>query len=341
MIGETIKSLGIRGARFVASHAPEILMALGTVGVVSGTVIVAKQSTKLEDELGDILDAQDDLKRHRDSFPDEKEYKKELLQIKLAAAKKVVKIYAPGTLLVVSGVVCFFGAFGMVKKQNGILAASLAAANKAFNDYRARVIKDQGEEKDKEYLYGLKREEIEVKDENGETKKISALVDDKEKFMHSYKDKKNKITYNISTVDDSEAMMDIYYLQGVMNPEKRTFNGNEWNIYFTQAVEGNDSNSDDDPMNIIICQSQQKKQGYLIYMIIDADSKVNATLNTYGESYTDFVEPLLNSITLKESKNVPKIYEEFGLTKDQFNEQMDLIQEVKAGNQSAIQQVAG
>ena len=167
------------------------------------------------------------------------------------------------------------------------------------------------------------------------------LVDDKEKFMHSYKDNKNKITYNISTVDDSEALMDIYYLQGVMNPEKRTYNGNEWNIYFSQAVEGNDSNSDDDPMTIIICQSQGEKQGYLIYMIIDADSKINATLNTYGESYTDFVEPMLKSITLKESKNVPKIYEEFGLTKDQFNEQMDLIDQVKAGNQTAIQQVAG
>jgi uncharacterized sporulation protein YeaH/YhbH (DUF444 family) len=126
-----------------------------------------------------------------------------------------------------------------------------------------------------------------------------------------------------------------------MNPEKRNYNGNDWNIYFSQAVEGNDSNSDDDPMTIIICQSQGEKQGYLIYMIIDADSKVNATLNTYGEAYTDFVEPLLNSITLKESKNVPKIYEEFGLTKDQFNEQMDLIDQVKAGNQSAIQQVAG
>ena len=166
------------------------------------------------------------------------------------------------------------------------------------------------------------------------------LVDDKEKFMHSYEDKENKITYNISTVDDSNALMDIYYLQGVMNPETRTFNGNEWNIYFSQAVEGNDTNSDADPMNIIICQSQQKKQGYLIYMIIDADSKVNATLNTYGQSYTDFVEPLLKSITLKESKNVPKIYEEFGLTKDQFAEQMDLIQQVKAGNQTAIQMVS-
>ncbi|WP_405292939.1 hypothetical protein [Methanobrevibacter sp.] len=162
------------------------------------------------------------------------------------------------------------------------------------------------------------------------------LVDDKEKFMHSYRDKENKITYNISTVDDSDALMDIYYLQGVMNPEKRTFNGNEWNIYFTQAVPGNETDSND-TMNIVICQSQAKKQGYLIYMIIDADSKVNATLNTYGESYTDFVEPLLNSITLKESKNVPKINEEFGLTEDQFAEQMELVQQVKAGNTSALE----
>ena len=166
------------------------------------------------------------------------------------------------------------------------------------------------------------------------------LVNDDEKFMHSYKDKKNKITYNISTVDDSDALMDIYYLQGVMNPEKRTINGNEWNIYFTQAVPGNDTDASDETMNIIICQSQAKKQGYLIYMIIDADSKINATLNTYGESYTDFVEPLLESITLKESKNVPKIYEEFGLTEDQFDEQMDLINEVKKGNTTAIEAVS-
>lgn len=167
------------------------------------------------------------------------------------------------------------------------------------------------------------------------------LENDDEKFMHSYEDKENKITYNISTVDDSEALMDIYYLQGVMNPEKRTINGNDWNIYFTQAVEGNDSNSSAKPMNIIICQSQAEKQGYLIYMIIDAKSKVNATLNTYGESYTDFVEPLLNSITLKESKKVPKIYEEFGLTKDQFDQQMDLIKEVKKGNSTAIEAING
>ena len=165
-----------------------------------------------------------------------------------------------------------------------------------------------------------------------------SLENNSEKVMYSYEDKENKITYNISTVDDSDALMNIYYLQGVKNPEKRSFNGNDWNIYFTQAVQGNDSNSSDKPMNIIICQSQGEKQGYLIYMIIDAKSKVNATLNTYGESYTGFVEPLLKSITLKESKNVPKIYDEFGLTKDQFNQQMDLVKQYKAGNTSVLQQ---
>ena len=162
------------------------------------------------------------------------------------------------------------------------------------------------------------------------------LANDDEAYMRSYEDKENKITYNISTVDDSDALMDIYYIQGVMNPEKRTINGNDWNIYFTQAVEGNETASGDNTMNIIICQSQGEKQGYLIYSIFDAKSKVNGT-TIYGQAYTDYIEPLLNSLTLKESKNVPKINEEFGLTEDQFAQQMDLINEYKSGNTSALE----
>lgn len=164
------------------------------------------------------------------------------------------------------------------------------------------------------------------------------LVNDTEKFMHSYEDKEHHVTYNISTVDNSSALMEIYELQGVTNPEQRSFNGNDWNIYFTQAVPGNDSSSSSDKtMNIVICESQGEKQGYLIYMIIDSKSDINATLNTFGESYTDYIQPLLESLTLKESKNVPKIYDEFGLTEDQFAEQMDLVHQYKAGNTSALE----
>ena len=163
------------------------------------------------------------------------------------------------------------------------------------------------------------------------------LVDDKEKFMHSYKDKENKITYNISTVDNSSALMEIYELQGITNPDVRTFNGNDWNIYFTQAVPTNNTTNTDKPMNIIVCESQGQKQGYLIYMIIDGNSKLNATGKMYSEAYKDYVEPLLNSITLKESKNVPHVYEEFGLSQDEFNQQMDLVRQYKAGNTSVLE----
>ena len=164
------------------------------------------------------------------------------------------------------------------------------------------------------------------------------LVNDTQKFMHSYEDKQHHITYNISTVDNSSALMEIYELQGVTNPEKRSFNGQEWNIYFTQAMPGNNTTQNaNETMNIIICQSQGQKQGYLIYAIFNASSDVNATGQMFSPAYKDYIEPLLKSISLKESKNVPKINEEFGLTEDEFAQQMDLIHQYKAGNRTALE----
>jgi len=164
------------------------------------------------------------------------------------------------------------------------------------------------------------------------------LVNDTQKFMHSYEDKQHHITYNISTVDNSSALMEIYELQGVANPEERSFNGHEWNIYFTQAMPGNNTTQNaNETMNIIICQSQGQKQGYLIYAIFNASSDVNATGQMFSPAYKEYIEPLLKSISLKESKNVPKINEEFGLTEDEFAQQMDLIHQYKAGNRTALE----
>ena len=165
----------------------------------------------------------------------------------------------------------------------------------------------------------------------------ATLQNSTEKFMQSYHDKEHDITYNISTVDNSTALMEIYELQGVSNPDERSFNGNDWKIYFTQAVPGNDTNNTNGTMNIIICQSQAEKQGYLVYAIFGSDSNVNSTGNAFGQSYTDYVEPLLKSISLKESKNVPAINEEFGLSEDEFAQQMELIHQYKAGNASALE----
>ena len=160
------------------------------------------------------------------------------------------------------------------------------------------------------------------------------LANNSSDFMQSYKDEEHAITYNISTVDNSTALMDVYYVQGITNPEHRTFNGNDWNIYFTQGIQGNDTSN---KLNIIICQSQGEKQGYLVYMIIDSKTDLNVTGSVFGEPYISYVEPLLKSLTLKESSNVPAINDEFGLSESEFAQQMELIQQYKAGNTSALQ----
>ena len=160
-----------------------------------------------------------------------------------------------------------------------------------------------------------------------------------ESFMASYTDKQHNITYNLTTLDNSSALMEIYRFHGVKGPDHRSYNGVDWNIYFGEAMPAvnNTTNvSSNQSMGIIICQSQQQSQGYVIYAIFGDLNKVNFTLNTFGESYTGYIEPLLKTISLKQSSNVPSVSQEFGLSDDEFKQQIDLIRQVNAGNLSAM-----
>ena len=165
-------------------------------------------------------------------------------------------------------------------------------------------------------------------------------IDTKESFLASYKDNEHNITYNLTTMDDSKSLMEIYEIQGVKGPDHRSYNGNDWDIYFGEAmpvVNNTTQKNSNQSMGIIICQSQKESQGYVIYSIFDL-SKVNFTLNTFGDAYIKYIEPLLKSIDLKKSNNVPAVHEQFDMSKDDFNKQMDLIHQVKSGNYSAVQQ---
>ena len=44
-------------------------------------------------------------------------------------------------------------------------------------------------------------------------------------------------------MDNASALMEIYEFQGIGTPEKRTFNGQEWNIYFGEAVPNSGDNN--------------------------------------------------------------------------------------------------
>ncbi len=174
----------------------------------------------------------------------------------------------------------------------------------------------------------------------GNVQQANASNDTNLTYVASFEDKENNITYNLTTMDNSSALMEVYKFQGVQGPEERKYNGNNWNIYFGQAmpvVDNSTNQSSNESMGIVICECQKEKQGYVVYVIFNDLSKVNFTLNTFGESYVNFIEPMLKSASLKESSNVPSISEQFGMSQDEFNQQLELIHQVNAGNYSGLQ----
>ena len=160
-------------------------------------------------------------------------------------------------------------------------------------------------------------------------------VNTNESYIGSFRDNEHSITYNLTTMDNSSALMEIYKAQGVKGPDHRTYNGNDWNIYFGEAMPNINNTTNinaSKSMGIIICESQKESQGYVLYVIFEDLSKVNFTLNTFGDSYVHYIEPLLKTLNLKKSDNVPTVHSQFGLTKVQFNQQIQLIRQMQSGN---------
>ena len=162
---------------------------------------------------------------------------------------------------------------------------------------------------------------------------VGNVVENESNLSYSsyFHDDVNNISYNLTTIDNASALMEIYRYQGFSDPENRVYNGNNWSIYFAQTVPVVDNTTNqttNKSTGIIICESQQESQGYVIYIIFEDLSKVNFTLNTYGDSYIKFVEPLLNSISLKKSDDVPVIYELWGMSEDEFYNQIGNITEI-------------
>lgn len=224
-LGTTITNLTVRAGRFVTTHSPEIFMGLGTVATIGGTVMIARKASTTDDVLKKFKDAQDQIKEAKDTgkLPDGQEYslddaKHDLFIVKKDAVITYVKTFAPGALVLATGITCFFVAFGIMKKRQGVLVASLAAANKAFDEYRQRVIADQGEEKDKEYLYGLKKETIETIDpETGKKVKSESLVQTSDGMISRYAVIFTPEYATEATVDVNYNTIQLKSLQNTMN----------------------------------------------------------------------------------------------------------------------------
>ncbi len=170
------------------------------------------------------------------------------------------------------------------------------------------------------------------------------ILNNTSQWTAAYSDTDNHIDYNMSTCKNASLIVDIYTIQGMQGPEHRTFNNQKWDIYYAQGmqtIENNTNSSVNETLNVYMCVANKGEQSYLIYIIFNNNTSVNTTGGVYSQAYDDYIEPLLDSITLKENNNAPTIYEILGIDQSTYNQYAELISQIKKGNQTAIQQLTG
>ena len=164
-------------------HSPEILAVAGVVGIVASGIMACKASTKLSGVIEETKEQLDQVHDYveKNGFSDkytEEDSKKDTAIIYTQTAVKLVKLYGPAVILGTLSITAMLTSNKILRKRNIALAAAYTTVDKAFKDYRGRVVERFGEELDRELKYNLKSKEIEevVTDENGEETTVKKTV---------------------------------------------------------------------------------------------------------------------------------------------------------------------
>lgn len=193
---ESASRMAHKAAFKIKKYSPEILMGVGAVCVITGTVTACKATLKLPDiteEAGDLIDKihdaeNGDVKLKEGETYSEEDSARDLRIVYVQTTVKVVKLYALPAFLVIGGIGCMFGSHVIMRKRNAAAVAAYAAVSKAFSEYKDRVKERFGDEVEHEIATGMRVMEVETGEVNEDgtpkTKKVS--VPDEDSESHPY-----------------------------------------------------------------------------------------------------------------------------------------------------------
>lgn len=163
-------------------HSPTLLFAVGVAGVVTTVVLASRATLKMEEvlaeaeknkvEIGDALALETDEYNENDATQDH-------AVNRVQTAVKIVRLYAPAVAVGVVSVACLTGSHYILTKRNIALTAAYAGVDKAFKEYRSRVIDELGQEKDDEFRYGTVEKQVTVQTDDGPKTKTIRVADKK------------------------------------------------------------------------------------------------------------------------------------------------------------------
>lgn len=200
-------SLGKTGLIF-RKYSPELLVGGGIVAVVAGTVVAVKATPKamdtrseydqMREDVDTVNDNRDEYTSKTDSTYTDEDYRKDVTIVTVQRAIAMGKVYLPAVALTTTGIVMILAGHNIIRKRNLAVVAALGGVEKAFGEYRERVVAELGEDKDRGFRFGSYFEDIEVEnidEETGEVttekKKVEVFVGEESMYSKIF-DNKNR-----------------------------------------------------------------------------------------------------------------------------------------------------
>lgn len=167
-------------------NSPHIFFAGGIAGIVTSTVLACRATLKVDKTLDEIKTDIHDVKEtgktevvNEDEveivWRSDQDYYKDLMYVYGRSVVKIGRLYGPSIILGSASIAALTGSHVQLTRRNSALTATLAAVSQAFNDYRGRVQRELGKERelelyrceeDVEYEEGNKKELVKVSDPN-------------------------------------------------------------------------------------------------------------------------------------------------------------------------------
>lgn len=165
---DSLKLKAGRTGLVLKKNSPDILIVAGAVGVVASVVLACKATLKVDEIKKERQNKLDEIEECRKEVSEEayteEDMKKDQMIVNLRSAGKLVKTYAPAAVTLGVSLGLIFKAHGILKARNAAIGAAYAAIDSAFKKYRERTVAKFGEAVDRELRYGLKEEELQVKE---------------------------------------------------------------------------------------------------------------------------------------------------------------------------------
>lgn len=141
-------------------NSPAILFVSGVVGVVGTTVLACRATLKMEDVLDEANEKLAKVNVFERPNYTEKDRTRDKTIVYVNLVFDITKQYAPAIALGGLSIAALTGSHRILTKRNAGLTAAYTALHETFKEYRGRVVKELGPEKDREFRYGSQDNEL-------------------------------------------------------------------------------------------------------------------------------------------------------------------------------------